>query len=70
MFDEGVRVFLSRQIENQGPRLDLGYLQPVHDNRPRIEDLRLGFNWRALSSQSLDTEPTPWIYPNETVSTV
>jgi hypothetical protein len=44
MLDEGIRVFLSRQIENQGPRLDLGYLQPVHDNRPRIEDLRLGFN--------------------------
>jgi hypothetical protein len=39
---EGVCTVSVRQIANQGPRLDLGYHQPVHDDRPRIEDLQPG----------------------------
>ena len=54
---EGVCTVSGRQIANQGPRLDLGYHQPVHDDRPRIEDLRPGSTEYRATRLSSDYDP-------------
>jgi hypothetical protein len=72
---ETVSADQDHSIQNQGIRLDPGQLQPIHNDRPQIEDLRSGFDATTLGSQSPDQRSTASIdrakgYPYDLIRAV